>query len=207
MTKDWLLNVAAALIVVSSDRPLSDEDCRLIAEVRQLAPHVWIILRKVGLLSVAQHVEVIAFLSSQLRTFMEADLPVIPFSIRQDRDGNVGRVQNEIFHPLVQDPVRERQAVFTDKVQVVAEACCTFLRIALKAAVQKGADRERLRAAVFDEAVQESVLRDELGLAAGHIRGHIRPTLQKQIHSLNEPLHDRLASTHRGRHLKPNTPC
>jgi hypothetical protein len=43
VTKDWLPHVAAAL-VVSSDPPLSEDDCRLIAEVRQLAPHVWITL-------------------------------------------------------------------------------------------------------------------------------------------------------------------
>jgi hypothetical protein len=42
-TKEWLPNTATALIVVSADRPLSDEERRLIAEVRNLAPRVWVV--------------------------------------------------------------------------------------------------------------------------------------------------------------------
>lgn len=193
-TKDWLPNVAAALVVVSSDRPLSDEDRRLIDEVQQLAPRVWLILSKVDLLSDIQQIEVIDFLRSQLREFAKGDLPIIPFSIRQDRDGSVRRVQHEIFRPLVEDPARERRAVFKRKVQTLAEAGVAFLHVALQAAVQQSADRERLRAAIFDETVQESVLRDELALAARYMRERIRPTFERQFEPFKEPLRSRLVA-------------
>ncbi|MBI2806899.1 MAG: dynamin family protein [Planctomycetes bacterium] len=83
-TKDWLPNVAGALVVISADRPLSDDDRRLIAEVRQLAPRVWVILSKFDLLNADQQAELIVFLQGRLREYFGSDVPLVPFSARRD---------------------------------------------------------------------------------------------------------------------------
>lgn len=61
-TRDWLPNVAAALVVVSAERPLADEDRRLLDDARQHAHRVVVVLSKVDLLSDAEQEEVLAFL-------------------------------------------------------------------------------------------------------------------------------------------------
>lgn len=191
-TRDWLPNAAAALIVVSAERPLSEQDRNLIVDVRRQAPHTWIILSKFDLLNEDQRVEVAAFLQSQLRTFVDSDLPVIPFSIRQDRERCVDRLKQEIIRPLVEDPSRERATVFKHKVRTLAEACVAFLQIALQAASRANTDRDRLRAAIFDESVQESVLRSELALAAREMGERIRPALDKQFEAMIAPMSHRM---------------
>jgi predicted GTPase len=50
-TRAWMPYVAAALVTVSAERPLSDEDRRLLTEARQTAPRVIVVLTKVDLLA------------------------------------------------------------------------------------------------------------------------------------------------------------
>jgi GTP-binding protein EngB required for normal cell division len=193
-TKDWLPSVAAALVVVSADRPLSNDERLLIAEVRQLAPRVWVILSKIDLLDIQQQAEVTAFLQSQLHESFGNELPVIPFSVRRDREQSVGRLRTEVLRPLIQDPARERHAVFVHKVQGLATACHDYLRMALQSALRVSADRERLRSAVLDETVREAVIRDELALTCQRMCDGIRSAFEARFDGLIGPIQQRLAA-------------
>src|SRR5262249_49398334 len=46
-TRAWMPNVAVALVTISAERPLSDEDRRLVAEARETAPRAVVVLTKV----------------------------------------------------------------------------------------------------------------------------------------------------------------
>lgn len=191
-TKAWLPNTAAALVVVSADRPLSDEERRLIAEVRNLAPRVWVILSKIDLLNSEQQAEVVAFLHGQLREFFGPEVPLIPFSTRRDPSHWVGRLRNEVFRPLVENLARERRTVFAHKVRGLATACISYLKIALQSATHVTADRERLRAAILDESVRETVINDELMLAAKRVCADFSKVLWPHFESLIDPIQKRL---------------
>jgi GTP-binding protein EngB required for normal cell division len=64
---NWLPNVGAALVAVSSDAPLSERDLELIAELRRHTPKIVLLLTKADLLTEAQRAEVREFVTGQLR--------------------------------------------------------------------------------------------------------------------------------------------
>jgi len=84
-TRTWMPNVAVALVTVSAERPLSDEDRRLIAEAQQTAPRVVVLLTKVDLLTDHELKEVRAFVGRALRESFGAALLITR------RVGAVGR--------------------------------------------------------------------------------------------------------------------
>ena len=90
-TRAWMPNAAAALVTVSAERPLSDEDRRLVGEARQTAPRVVVVLTKVDLLTDAECAEVTAFLEQALRESFGVAVPVpgsLVTSIRRSMGGS-----------------------------------------------------------------------------------------------------------------------
>jgi len=99
-TRAWMPNVAVALVTVSAERPLSDEDRRLVAEARQTAPRVVVVLTKVDLLSETERAEVTAFLDRSLHEHFGQGVPVLPFSCRTERERWVRQLHDAVLAPL-----------------------------------------------------------------------------------------------------------
>lgn len=191
-TREWLPNVAAALVVISADRPLSDDERALIADVRQLVPRMWIVLSKIDLFTSEQQTELVTFLRDRLRECLLHDIPVLRLSVREDREHWISQLREAVFRPLVEDPVRETRAVIEHKLRRLAKACSDYLQIAQRAAVRVAADRERLRLAILDETVRESVIADELALAANRVCADFSKVVSPQFERLFDPIQRRL---------------
>lgn len=192
-TRVWLPNVAVALVAVSAERPLSDEDRRLLAEARQIAPRVLILLTKVDLLTEAERKEVAAFLDRALHESFGDAVPVLPFSCRAEPERYVARLRDVVLAPVAKDVAGERRAALALKLVTLVRACRGYLEVGLQAAERADADRDRLRAAVLDETVTAAVLRDELQLAAQRVCAETRPAFEKLLLSRRATLERRVA--------------
>lgn len=174
-TRSWLPNVAAALVVISAERPLSDEDRRLVAEARATAPRVVVVLNKVDLLTNDEMTEVAAFIESSLRQALDAAIPLLAFSARVDCDRWVRRLRESVLGPVAANVAAERSAALALKMGALVKACHGYLTVGLCAAESADADRERLRMAVFTESVKSTFIQDELRLAQGSVCDETRP--------------------------------
>jgi GTP-binding protein EngB required for normal cell division len=180
-TRDWLPNVAVALVVVSAERPLAEEDRRLLDEARRHAPRVVVVLSKVDLLSQAERQEMLAFLDRALRETGGGPVPLLPFSARVDRDSFASRLEEEVLLPLTRDLAGRRREALAHKQGHLVRACRGYLEVGLQAAERADEDRARLRAAVLDESVNAAVIRDELLLAEQRVCEGTRPAFEKAL--------------------------
>lgn len=180
-TRAWMPNVAAAMVTVSAERPLSDEDRRLVAEARQTAPRVVVVLTKVDLLTEQELREVSAFVDLALQEDLGAATPVLPFSVRVEPERWLQQLRNSVLKPLADNVSGERQAALALKTTALFRACREYLNVGLQSAERIDADREQLRKAVFTEAVHADVIRDELRLAEGQIRAETRPVFTERF--------------------------
>jgi GTP-binding protein EngB required for normal cell division len=174
-TRAWMPNVAVALVTVSAERPLSDEDRRLVAEARQTAPRVVVVLTKVDLLADHELKEVTDFLNCALCESFGAAIPVLPFSVRVEPGRWVHRLRESVLGPVAADVAGERRTALALKTAALAGACRDYLSVGLRAAERIDAERDELRAAVFTEAVNTAVIRDELRLTEEQVRAETRP--------------------------------
>jgi GTP-binding protein EngB required for normal cell division len=177
-TRTWMPNVAVALVTVSAERPLSDEDRRLLEEARQMAPRVVVVLTKVDLLTEAERAEVIAYLETALRASFGAGMSVLPFSTRFETARWLHQLREAVLLPVARDVARECRAALSLKLATLARSCQGYLTVGLQVAERADADRERLRAAVLNESVTADVIRDELRLAERRVCEGTRPAFE-----------------------------
>ncbi len=64
MSEDWLPKVGCAIVTISSDRPLSENDLDLIRELMDYTPRVVLLTFKADLLSEEQQHQVVSFFKS-----------------------------------------------------------------------------------------------------------------------------------------------
>ncbi|MBW7904894.1 MAG: dynamin family protein [Phycisphaerae bacterium] len=192
-TQEWLPHVAVALVVISADRPLADEDRRLLTEVRRHAPRVAIILSKVDLLSESQRVEVEAFVREGLRREQVGDgTPILPFSTRTQTQHWKHRLSSELLLPLARQLDAERERTLRHKLAGLTQACREYLTVALRAAERTQEQRDVLKNAVLGESVREGVIRDELSLTSQRLVGATRTAFEAKLKPRQSELADLL---------------
>jgi GTP-binding protein EngB required for normal cell division len=197
-TRRWMPNVAMALVAVSAERPLSDEDRRLVEEARQTAPRVLVVLTKVDLLGDWEQEEVAAYLDRTLRETFGTPVPVLRFSTRSRAGRWAGEFREAVLAPVAADVAGERRAALALKLEALLRSCREYLTLGQAAAERADADRDRLRAAVLDETVKAAVIRDELQLAEQRVRALTRPAFEEllfpQKGAMVRRIHDALAA-------------
>jgi GTP-binding protein EngB required for normal cell division len=192
-TQAWLPHVAVALVLISADRPLSDEDRTLLAAVRTHAPRVAVILSKSDLLSEKQYAEVEAFVRTGLkRQALDEGTPVLRFSTRQDTPRWIEALLQALLLPVARQVEAERERTLRHKLAALARACREYLSVALRAAERTDEQRAVLKAAVLSEAVRESVIRDELSLTAQRLFGATRAAFEERFRPRQAALADLL---------------
>ena len=180
-TRAWMPNVAAALVTVSAERPLSEEDRRLVAEARKTAPRVVVVLTKVDLLTDAELRGGHRLPGAGAPRTLRGLGPGAALLLAGRAGGWVRRLREAVLLPLAADVAGERRAALSLKLHALGQACRGYLAVGLQAAERADADRDRLRAAVLDESVNAAVIRDELRLAEEAVADGTRPAFHEAL--------------------------
>ena len=193
-SENWLPEVGAALLAVSSDRPLSEHDLELIRELTRHTPNIILLLTKADLLSAEQQQEVTEFFKQTLQRELNRDLPVYLYSTRNGTEHYRQLVESQILHKLTVNRDFEFRRILKHKAQALVKGCLGYLDIALKASLQADADREGLRSQILSEKVNEDLMREELGMIARENQSQTRPFLQSYLEQFHAPLKRKVAA-------------
>ena len=161
-TRDWLPNVGAALVAISSDAPLSERDLELLDELRQHTPKIVLLLTKADLLNEAQRGEVMDFVRQQLLQKWKGELPVYFYSIRPEERGLKKELEQKLFSPLIRHRDEAAGQIARHKILSLLAQTLNYLRVALAAATQAESSRAALREKLADERRQFDLFREEL---------------------------------------------
>ncbi len=161
-THEWLPNVGAALVAISSDAPLSDRDLELLDELRQHTPKIVLLLTKADLLNETQRGEVMDFVRRQLLQKWKTEMPVYFYSIRPEERSLKKELEQKLFSPLIQHRDEAAGQIARHKILSLLSQTLNYLRIALAAATQAESARQSLRDKLADERRQFDLFREEL---------------------------------------------
>jgi GTP-binding protein EngB required for normal cell division len=175
---DWLPNVGAALVAVSSDAPLSERDLALLAELRRHTPKIILLLTKADLLDAAQRAEVRAFVDEQFRRQGGEAPPVCFYSVRPGHAELAAQFERDVLLPLLHRRGETAAAILRHKLAMLVAQTGNYARVALAAATQAESARAALRAGLTAERQQFALLREELRVL----------TRQWSAHALDESL-------------------
>jgi len=163
---NWLPNVGAALVAVSSDAPLSERDLELLEELRRHTPKIVLLLTKADLLTESQRAEVLTFVRQQLTRRWKTELPVFFYSVRPGEGELKVALEHKLLSPLVQNRDAAADQIARHKLLSLLAQTLNYLRIALAAAAQAESSRQVLRDKLSEERGQFDLLRSELNVLA-----------------------------------------
>jgi GTPase Era involved in 16S rRNA processing len=186
-SESWLPEVGTALLAISSDRPLGEDDLQLIRELRKHTPKIILLLTKVDLLSHEQQEEVIHFFGTALQRELHQEFPIFLYSTCLETEQRKERVETEILHPLSVNRQDEFNKILRHKVQSLVKGCLSYLEIALKTSLQADSDREQLRRQILDEKLNYELVRQEITLIARENSLETREIIQSYLEKFHQP--------------------
>ena len=165
----WLPYAAVALVLVSVDQPLSEEDLGFISQLRQHTPRVILILAKADRVGDTELAEIGTFSTTHLMRELETEIPVLPFCSLPD----VGDLRSaewraaldeQILRPIAANSEHEHERILAHKCMSLIDECASLLSIALTAATRSDEERLHIREYVFEEGQSLPLIQKEIGL-------------------------------------------
>lgn len=187
VAKNWLPEVGAALIAISSDRPLSEYDLQLIEDLDQHTPKIVILLTKADLLSPDQQNEVIQFFRQSLQRKLNRDYPIFLYSTQKDTEYLNRKIKAELLDDLSNNSDREFRHILFHKTQSLLKQCLSYLNLAMKTSFQADQDREALRKQILYEKVGFDQIKEEIHTISNDCKRQTRGLLEnhlKRFHQL-----------------------
>ena len=186
-SENWLPEVGTALLAISSDRPLAENDLQLIRDLRRHTPKIVLLLTKADLLSPDQQTEVVRFFRGVLEREFHEEFPIFLYSTRQDAEQWKKKLEDEVLLPLSTHQEEEFENILNHKLQSVGRGCLSYLEIALKTSRQADADREQLRSQILNERVNYELIRQEITLIARENALQTRDLIKSYLENSHEP--------------------
>jgi len=174
--------VGCAIVTISSDRPLSENDLNLIRELMDYTPRVVLLLSKADLLSEEQQQQVVRFFKDTLKREFNKEFQIVTYSTVKDT-----RVYKHFLDQLLLSLSTNRDAEFRGishyKVRSIARMCISYLDVALKTSMQNDADRQTLRDLILDEKVSYELIEGELNLIARENKNNTRTLIANYLNT------------------------
>jgi len=199
-SEEWLPEAGAAIVTISSDRPLSENDINLMQELMSYTPKVVLLLTKADLLTEDQQKEVVQFFKTTLKREFKREFPIFLYSTIAQTELFKRWLDNFLLN-LSQNRDMEFKNIVQHKTRSLAKSCIGYLEIALKTSTQADHDRENLKKLILDEKVNSELIQSELFLIARENMLQTRtlittrldtsqraPLIQKVLASLSEEI-------------------
>jgi GTP-binding protein EngB required for normal cell division len=197
ISENWLPEVGAAVLAISSDRPFAENDLQLIRELAQHTPRIVLLLTKADLLSREQQSEVVTFFRESLKRELNRELPIFLYSNQSGTDRFRDRINEELLSELSQNRDFEFKKILQHKMLSLARSSLGYLDMALRASRQADVDRDELRKKILDEKVNYDLIREELFIISRENQRQTRPLISGYLENIQRPLKakimDRLA--------------
>ena len=187
ISENWIPEVGAALLAISSDRPLAENDLQLIRDLRKHTPKIVLLLTKADLLSPDQQKEVVHFFQTALQKELHEEFPIFLYSTRLNTEQWKQRLENEVFRLLSTHREEEFENILLHKIRSIGKGSLGYLEIALKTSLQVDSDREQLRKQILNEKVNYDLVRQEIGLIARENSLETREIIQNYLEKFHQP--------------------
>ena len=194
VSENWLPEVGAAVLAISADRPLSEHDLNLIADLPHYTPMIVILLTKADLLTPDQQNEVVQFFQQTLKRKLNREYPLFLYSTRSGTEVFKHRIEAEILAGLSMNRDQEFNRILNYKTQSLITSCLSYLNIAMKTSVEADQDREALRGQILNEKVGYDQIREEISVITRECQRQTRALLTNHLEKFKNPLTEKLTA-------------
>lgn len=183
VSKEWMPRVGAALVAVSVNHPLSEDDLLLLNDVSLHTPEAVLLLTKADLVSGEELASVIEFTRSQATSRTGKEWRVLPVSNRPGFEG----MREEVAEYLRERIAGRREEAFGEiarhKVRALVSGCREYLLLAERAAGAADTARSDLVEALARERRGFGSVKGEIRLLCNHLKAEVRTAADERFHA------------------------
>jgi GTP-binding protein EngB required for normal cell division len=189
---NWLPNVGLALVAVSVDPPLSQQDIELLKNLYRYTPNVSVLLTKVDLLGPDDRAEVLDFIRTQLHKTFSRSPEVLPYSVRPGYEDLRDHLEQKLIREVLGEfGVRWRASV-ARKLDTLLQETSDYLTLNLKSAELLESEREALKQRVIGEKEVMADVKTELRLIVRNAVGGTRAAAAARLEPHQKEIEVRL---------------
>jgi GTP-binding protein EngB required for normal cell division len=193
ISMNWLARVGAALMAVSVDSPLMEQDLQLLRELRSFTPKIVLLLTKVDLLSQAELDEVSLFIGAKLREHLGFTPPLLPFSIKGNHSALREALDRQVLLPLSEHAATHAAQILHYKLASLLQQLTGYLEIARKSAETSQRERQALLQQILGEKDEMQFLKRDIQQVRERLRAGTRPRIMARLLELEPTVHQALA--------------
>ncbi|MGB7631679.1 MAG: dynamin family protein, partial [Candidatus Deferrimicrobium sp.] len=183
VSRDWMPRVGAALVAVSVNHPLSEDDLLLLNDVSLHTPEAVLLLTKADLVSGEELASVIEFTRSQATSRTGKEWRILPVSNRPGFEG----MRREVAEYLRERIAGRREEAFGEiarhKIRALVAGCRAYLLLAERAAEAAGTARSELVEALAREQRGFGSVKGEIRLLCNHLQAEVRTAADERFHA------------------------
>jgi len=198
VSKEWMPRVGAALVAVSVNHPLSEDDLLLLNEVSSHTPEAILLLTKADLVSGEELASVIEFTRSHAISRTGKEWTILPVSNRPGFEGMREEVAGYLRDRIAGRRVEAFGEIARHKVRALVAGCREYLLLASLAAGAAGAARSDLVAALERERRGFGSVKGEIRLLCNHLQAEVRTAADERFHAYHGEVTGRVTANLRG---------
>ena len=188
LTRQWLPFTGAAIICVSAERPLSEEDIELINGISQYCPRSVVVITKSDLFKPKQLDEIKEYISEAVEKATGRMIPVLDHTVISGTSDSGNPLMDRVIKPLHTEHDARLQEIIKHKTRNLIEQSISYANLALCSAAKKESEKESIEK-LLDTIRHSRVYHErEMLLSASAFKNDVRGKLEKIIRPYLETL-------------------
>jgi len=196
VTTRWLTEAGFALLIISSERPLSAADLGVVEELKKICPRISLVITKIDLVPQAEHPRLIEYIQAGISS-ISTDYPIqiLGYSIYNHSDDYRGKILQQIIRPMQEQFDDEKAMVSLHKISGMARDCLQYTEIVLRSQEKFRDDEKQLLGVVSEIEKNREHYKTELLYTTTAFKGEVRVMLENIIMPFREEIIQKLNSS------------
>jgi len=173
-TENWFSEIGVAIVTISAERPLGENEINLIKEISEHCPEIVILLTKVDLFADEQVEEIFDYVKKSLQKEFKRNFQVYCYSTVKECESYKQKIQEDVIFPLVNKFDSEQNRIIEHKIRSLVKSTLNYLQIEYKIAQNNEIQKLNLKEQILEEQLNKSFLAQELRLIASNQKGQTR---------------------------------
>ncbi len=173
-TQSWLPEATIAIVCISAERPLAEQDIELFNQLQQSAFKTYCLLTKTDFFSDDEINKIQQFLSDSLYQLYQQQYTVFPYSIYRNTETYRKKILDELLKPIIQKHEDITKQIYQHKLNVLKTKTINYFELAYQASLRSDEERQQLKLKILDEQTNAKFIQRQLQLISIDQKSSIR---------------------------------
>ena len=181
ITLQWLPYTGVAMVSVSAERPLAEEDINLLKGIARYCLDIALVITKTDLYKAHELDEIKLHISNSVKEALQLDIPIYEYSIYQNQDAYRSTLINQLFKPLNQNFEKKLNEIIRFKINSVIRQSIQYAELALQSILKREQEKEAVNRLLQEIKNNRYHHEREMLLSSTSFKDEIRNKLEKIV--------------------------